>query len=114
LAVARVPLRMRELADRLLISRAALTRLVDRLVHAGLAERWHDEEDRRVVLVTLTAAGRRKQREAGRLHLDGLARLVQDPLTGRPLDDLQVSLHALAAGPEGEGGPSSADEVDEG
>ncbi|WP_300063879.1 MarR family transcriptional regulator [uncultured Roseobacter sp.] len=37
--------------------RADVTRLVDRLLKAGLVERYHDEADRRVVRVRLTEAG---------------------------------------------------------
>jgi DNA-binding MarR family transcriptional regulator len=98
LSAARTPLRMRELSERLLVSRAALTRLVDRLVDAGFVERGHDVGDRRVVRVSLTDRGRRKQKETGRIHLDGLARLVGDPLVGQPLDAVRSSLEALGDG----------------
>jgi DNA-binding MarR family transcriptional regulator len=51
-------LRMRELARRLGLATSTVTRLVDRLEAAGLAERRTERPDRRSVLVGLTAPGR--------------------------------------------------------
>ena len=50
-------LRMGELAEALVITRGGLTKLVDRLVKAGLLERTFCETDRRVSYATLTPAG---------------------------------------------------------
>ena len=90
------PMAMAELADHVLISRPSTTRVVDRLVERGFLERWHDEKDRRRVLVQLSAAGRRAQASAGRLHLQGIARLVGGPLSGHDLRALAAALQALA------------------
>ncbi|MCX5791208.1 MAG: MarR family transcriptional regulator [Elusimicrobia bacterium] len=49
----------RELAENLLIERASVTGLVDGLERDGLAERLPFKEDRRSIMVTLTAKGRR-------------------------------------------------------
>ena len=51
-------MRMRELAHRLGLATSTVTRLVDRLEAAGLAERRSKRPDRRSVLVGLSAAGR--------------------------------------------------------
>src|SRR3954451_225034 len=51
-------MKMGDLAEALVISRGGLTKLVDRLVKAGLLERTFCETDRRVSYPTLTAAGR--------------------------------------------------------
>lgn len=51
-------LRMRELARRLGLATSTVTRLVDRLEAAGLAERRSERPDRRTVLVGLTTGGR--------------------------------------------------------
>ncbi len=48
-----------DLASRVILSRTALTRLVDRLVARGLVTRQPDAHDGRGVLVTLTPQGRR-------------------------------------------------------
>lgn len=50
---------MGELTEALCVSTAGATNLVDRLVQLGLAERRRNPHDRRVVLVTPTAKGRR-------------------------------------------------------
>ncbi len=50
-------MRMGELAEALVISRGGLTKLVDRLVKAGLLERSFCETDRRVAYATLLPAG---------------------------------------------------------
>jgi DNA-binding MarR family transcriptional regulator len=47
-----------ELARELDIDAGAMTRLLDRLVAKGLVERQRSDADRRVVLLSLTAAGR--------------------------------------------------------
>lgn len=48
-----------ELADRLGITTGSVTALVDRLIDAGYVERKPNPEDRRSLLVCLTASGRR-------------------------------------------------------
>ena len=50
-------MKMGDLAEALVITRGGLTKLVDRLVKAGLLERTFCETDRRVSYATLTAAG---------------------------------------------------------
>jgi len=89
------PMTMTELSDRLLISRASGTRVVDRLIERGWLDRWHDDRDRRRVLVELTDEGRRAQTIAGRLHLKGIARLVGTPLAGHDVKALAAALLAL-------------------
>lgn len=51
-------LKMGDLAEALVITRGGLTKLVDRLVKAGLLERTFCETDRRVSYATLCPAGR--------------------------------------------------------
>src|SRR5690349_10403675 len=57
------PIRMGELASTLGVVPRSATGLVDALQEAGLVERGADPGNRRSVLVTLTEAGRRMQRE---------------------------------------------------
>lgn len=52
-------MRMGDLAEALVITRGGLTKLVDRLVKAGLLERTFCETDRRVSYATLLPAGER-------------------------------------------------------
>jgi DNA-binding MarR family transcriptional regulator len=51
-------MKMGDLAEALVITRGGLTKLVDRLVKAGLLERTFCETDRRVSYATLCPAGR--------------------------------------------------------
>ncbi|WP_033322572.1 MarR family winged helix-turn-helix transcriptional regulator [Actinomadura atramentaria] len=52
------PARLTDLAAREGVTQPAMTQLVSRLERAGLAERFGDPDDRRVVLVRITDAGR--------------------------------------------------------
>ena len=61
------PVRLTELNRHVLLSQPALSRLVDRLAERGLVERHADPADGRGVRLSLTAAGRARQHEIGRL-----------------------------------------------
>ncbi|HEU5472127.1 MAG TPA: MarR family transcriptional regulator [Actinophytocola sp.] len=79
-------LRMAELADRVLLSRSGVTRLVDRLERAGLVARQRVVADGRGVIAELTEAGLERLRNAARVHLAGVsqhfvAKFDQDELT---------------------------------
>ena len=77
--VLHAPLSMGKLTEDLCVSTAAATNVVDRLVQLGLVERHRDDRDRRVVLVTPTAKGRRTvmgvQEDVGALFAGLLERL---------------------------------------
>jgi len=68
------PLRMHEFADRLLLSRSATSRFVDRLERDGLVARRLCADDRRGMEVELTPKGQDRLREASLTHLDGVRR----------------------------------------
>ena len=53
------PLSLRELGELLIAEAGHPSRLVDRLVDAGLVERRPAEDDRRRIVLSLTATGRR-------------------------------------------------------
>jgi DNA-binding MarR family transcriptional regulator len=65
-------LRMTELADRVLLSRSGLTRLIDRLERDGLVRREPVANDARGMYAVLTAAGIDRLRSATRVHLPGV------------------------------------------
>ena len=81
-------LRMGELADRLLLSRSGITRLVDRLERQGMIERERCENDGRGFNAVLTAAGRRKLDAARPAHLGGVRRHFLAQLEPGELDSL--------------------------
>src|SRR5436853_4691798 len=65
-------LRMTELAERVRLSRSGITRLVDRLVRAGLVKRGRCATDRRGTWAILTPAGTARVRQARPVHLRGV------------------------------------------
>lgn len=65
-------LRMHELADRLLLSRSATTRFVERIEKRDLIERRACPEDRRGTHVVLTEVGKDVLRKAAPIHLSGI------------------------------------------
>lgn len=67
-------LRMSELAESALLSLSGMTRLVDRLVRAGLVERERCTEDKRVTYARPTKAGSALFGAARTTHLRGIRR----------------------------------------
>jgi DNA-binding MarR family transcriptional regulator len=90
-------LRMSDLADRLLLSRSGVTRLVDRLVSVGLVERVTCESDRRGQWASLTDAGYQRLRAASPTHLRGVAKHFLDRLSGDDLVALERMLDRVLA-----------------
>ena len=85
-------LRMSVLADRVLLSRSGITRLVDRLVAAGMVERTTCTTDARGAEAALTAAGLERLRAASATHLDGVGRLFLDVVTAEEREVLTRAL----------------------
>jgi DNA-binding MarR family transcriptional regulator len=81
-------LRMGDLADRLLLSRSGLTRLVDRLAARGLLERHSCPSDRRGTYARLTEEGLARFEEARPTHLRGVREHFIDHIPARDLDRL--------------------------
>jgi DNA-binding MarR family transcriptional regulator len=67
-------MRMRDLAEAVLLSRSGITRLVDRLARDGLIERHACESDARGAYACLTDKGRSVLEKARPTHLDGVRR----------------------------------------
>jgi DNA-binding MarR family transcriptional regulator len=93
-------LRMGELAERLFLSRSGLTRLIDRLVKAGLVERTTCESDRRGSYAQLTTAGRERFAAARPTHLRGVREHFLSKLSGTELEQL-ARTWARVSGPPG-------------
>ncbi len=91
-------LRMSDLADRLLLSRSGVTRLVDRLEAGGLVERVTCDTDRRGQWASLTDAGYARLRTASPTHLRGIAAHFLDRLSRQELAQLEQTLTRLADG----------------
>ncbi len=95
LAEAGGALRMHELADRLLISRSATTRLVERLERRDLIERRACPEDRRGTSVVLTEVGEETLRRAAPVHLRGIDEHFASRLTDQEAAAVVKALRKL-------------------
>jgi MarR family 2-MHQ and catechol resistance regulon transcriptional repressor len=88
-------LTMSELACQLGLTSGGATRLVDRVVEAGLVVRNSCPSDRRVQWVVLTTTGEQKLDEGLSVHLDDLQRELIDRLDPDELEVLERALDKL-------------------
>ncbi|MBX8634150.1 MAG: MarR family transcriptional regulator [Thermoplasmata archaeon] len=70
------PMTMVAISEELILTKAGVTLLTDRLEEKGLLERTRKEGDRRLIYVSTTVSGRQVFREANQLYL----KLVQSKL----------------------------------
>jgi DNA-binding MarR family transcriptional regulator len=91
-------MRMSDLAERVLLSRSGLTRLVDRLERARMVRREQCESDARGLNAVITPAGRRKFAAARRVHLAGVRARFLDPLGSDDKDSLAAIWERLRPG----------------
>lgn len=92
-------LRMAELADRVLLSRSGLTRLIDRLQSAGFVRREPSPGDARGMYTVLTRAGFDALRKAAPVHLTGIRDHWISHFTDDELRTLGSLLGRIAPGP---------------
>jgi DNA-binding MarR family transcriptional regulator len=85
-------LRMSELAERVLLSRSGLTRLVDRMEAEGLVRREACEDDARGLFTVLTDEGLDRLRSASGTHLRGVAEYAVGRLSDGEADQLSALL----------------------
>ncbi|HJU00346.1 MAG TPA: MarR family transcriptional regulator [Actinomycetes bacterium] len=104
------PVRMGELHRHVLLSQPALSRMVDRLVDRGLLERCPDPADGRGVRLSLTEAGRERQRQIGRRHAGSVARALAAELTPDELRQLAAIGWKLAGRPPAATGASTSND----
>jgi DNA-binding MarR family transcriptional regulator len=88
--------RMNVLAERVVLSRSGITRLVDRLEADGSVERVACSTDARGQEAVLTHAGLTRLREAATTHLEGVRRYFLDRLDESALNGLEASLSRVA------------------
>jgi DNA-binding MarR family transcriptional regulator len=89
-------IRMRQLADRVILSKSGVTRLIDRLVLDGLVQRDACLSDARGAEAVLTPAGLDRLRRASRTHLRGIDEHFLAALGPDDLAAIQRSMRALA------------------
>ena len=88
-------LRMRDLADSVLLSRSGMTRRVDRLEAAGYVERAACETDRRGSMAHLTDEGRDRLQRALPVHIQGIEDHFLAPLGSDDLAAIRATLAKL-------------------
>jgi DNA-binding MarR family transcriptional regulator len=80
------------------LTSGGVTRLVDRMVAAGLVERVEDPDDRRGRLVRLTPLGEETAVRAARVHVANIEQYFLEPLPAahrqRFMEDLRILSHA--------------------
>jgi len=111
LTIAEAPertIRMRRLADRVILSKSGVTRLIDRLVLDGLVERRACASDARGAEAVLTPAGLDRLRHASRTHLRGIAEHFLAAVDAADLPTIERSMRSVVD----QAGPGGADAAD--
>jgi len=93
-------LRMSELGQRVVLSRTRVSRIVDELAAAGLAERQPDEADGRSSFAVLSAAGRDELRRAWPVYREAIRRHLAAGLTVPQCRELAALLDQVIKGAE--------------
>ena len=86
---------MSALAERTMLTRSGITRLVDGLVSCGLIERVSCPSDARVSYALLTDAGHERLRLAGCTHVASIRRLFLEHFTPSEIGTLAALLSRL-------------------
>jgi DNA-binding MarR family transcriptional regulator len=88
-------LRLSELADRVLLSRSNLTRLLDRLEKKELLRREPCPSDRRGTFAVLTEAGAAMQKKMWAIYSQGIAEYFGDRLSDEEVKVMQQLLKKI-------------------
>jgi DNA-binding MarR family transcriptional regulator len=94
---------MSALAERTMLTRSGITRLIDGLVAAGLIERIACPNDARISYASLTGAGSKKLRKAGCTHVASIRRLFLSHYSADEIDQLAALLSRLPGASAAEG-----------
>ena len=90
-------LRQYEIAERILLSKHNLTRLLDRLEARGLVVRGACPEDARGNIVSITAKGRSLQKRMWPVYADAVKTHFSGRLTAKDLDSLSRILGKVSS-----------------
>lgn len=101
-------LRMTELAGQSTLSNSGLTRVIDRLLGAGLVERIRDHQDKRVFYAALTPTGLQRVLDALPSHLAIIDRTIVSVLDTEELAALERALRKVRAVVKPEADPRNA------
>lgn len=92
-------LRMSDLADRVVLSRTRVSRLVDEMATAGLLAREQNPQDGRSAYAALTDIGLLRYRQAAPTYLAGIEEHFAQHLEDRELKALAAALTRVLAAP---------------
>lgn len=90
-------LRMHELAERVVLSRTRVSRLVDEMVTDNLVVKLRDDDDRRVVWAQITDVGRKSFRQAAPHYLRGIEQHFSSYLTSTERKVVATALGKVSA-----------------
>ncbi|MEO6206024.1 MAG: MarR family transcriptional regulator [Mycobacteriales bacterium] len=90
-------LRMSDLADRVVLSRTRVSRLVEEMTTAGLLIREQNPQDGRSAYAALTDLGLRRYRQAAPTYLAGIEEHFAKHLADQDLNALAATLHRVLA-----------------
>jgi DNA-binding MarR family transcriptional regulator len=90
------PVRMNELASRILASKSGLTRVIDRMEEAGLVRRERPDGDRRVIEVVMTPEGSAALQAARVVHRRGIDEHFAQHLDDRDFAALSGALEKVS------------------
>jgi DNA-binding MarR family transcriptional regulator len=96
--------RVQDLAEDIDISPGGASKLADRLVVAGLADRSTDDSDRRVSRLSLTSRGRRVVRQGSATSEQWLKQRFAQELGPHGVEELAILIGRLSAHPGAKGG----------
>jgi DNA-binding MarR family transcriptional regulator len=102
-------LRMSEFAERVVLSRSGVSRLVDRLETTGLVLRAPCMDDARVSWATLTDAGFARLRDASPVHLRGVETHFLAQIPDEDREALVRALETVVRGLRTRGTPATTD-----
>jgi DNA-binding MarR family transcriptional regulator len=91
-------LRMQELASLLLVSKSGVTRMIDRLVAAGLVRRVASPTDRRVIHASITRKGLSKVERSMPDFMTALDDAFSTHLDAHDVDSLRAALRKILLG----------------
>ncbi|MGW7680793.1 MarR family winged helix-turn-helix transcriptional regulator [Kribbella sp. NPDC054772] len=94
------PSRLNLLAERLDVTASTALRMVDRLIAAGLVDRRENVQDRREVVIDLTAEGRKLVRKVTRKRRTEIERIVLGMPVGRRRELVRALLSFAGAADE--------------
>ncbi|CAN5354489.1 MarR family transcriptional regulator [soil metagenome] len=90
-------LRMQPLAERVVLSRTRVSRLVDEMVGAGMVDKLPDPADRRATFAAITDRGRKALRTAAPVYLAGIEEHFSSHLRRKQLETIRDGLEQVLA-----------------